>query len=87
MIDKKIMDFYIDRKRRFAKTQEEFVKIDAISELVKYSDWIDSISKETYINIMQFLGFNDKEINDMYNDYMQMKSSFLDKYTNIYPFK
>ena len=85
MTDIKIIELYLDRKRRFAQTEEELNKVKAIKNLIKYSDWLDHISKEAYVNAMTFIGLKEKQINEYYDNYMQKKASFLDTYTNIFP--
>ncbi len=85
MIDKMILDYYVDRKRRNYPTEEDSKKLDLLDDLFQYSDWIDKVGKEKYESIMHFLGVPQDDIIKYYKEFCEMKESFSDQYVNIYP--
>lgn len=85
MINKRVLDFYIDRKRRNYPSNDDLKIIEILENLFQYSNWIDKVGKEKYENIMKFLGIPETDIKKYYNDYCEMKKSFSKQYVNIYP--
>ena len=85
MIDKRILDYYINRKRRNYPSIDDLQKLNVLENLFKYSNWIDIVGKEKYQSIMNFLNVPNSDIIKYYNDYVKMKESFLNEYINIYP--
>lgn len=85
MINKRILNYYIDRKKRNYPTEEDLKKINWIENLFQYSNWIDKVGKNKYQDIMNFLGFPENDTVKYYNEYYEMKKSLSQVYTNIYP--
>ena len=85
MINKNILDYYIDRKRRNYPTPEESEKLDLLSDMFKYSNWIDKVDKNVYLNIMHFLEVPEKDIEKYYQDYLEIKESFSKNYIIVPP--
>ena len=76
MISKNVLDYYIDRKRRNYPTDEEIEKLNVLSEIFNYSNWIDRVGKDVYLNIMHFLEIPEDDIEKNYQEYIKMKESF-----------
>ncbi len=85
MLEKRILDYYIDKKRRNYPTAHEVKKLDFLSDLFQYSDWIDKVGKEKYDDIMNFLDIPINDAENHYQEYIKMKESFSSRYINIYP--